>query len=297
MNQIREVGMATATKQSIRNPGEWTAESVSRASRWLGAVGRAVRGGEDVAPPKAQSLSLGDLRAALRGGWEDFLASRTDVIVLCVIYPLAGLAAVGLASDAALAPLLFPAISGFAIVGPALAVLMYETSRRRERGEGGGWSAVVGVLESPSFGAMTVLAVALFVLLGLWLSVAQGLYMAFLGPEPPVSVGAFLQAAATTPAGWAMSVIGMAVGALFAALAFAVSVVSFPLLLDRQVGAAAAVRASVDVVAANPMVMAVWAAILAGGLILGSVPLFLGLVVAMPVLGHATWRLYRRAIA
>lgn len=288
--------MQATRNGTIRNPGEWAAERISGTSRWLGAVNRAVRGAPGVATPAARTVTLTDLRDALSGGFDDFMACRSDVLFLCVIYPLAGLVAVGLATDAALAPLLFPAVAGLALVGPAVAVVLYEMSRRRERGEAADWSAVLGVLGSPSFGAMTLLAVALFAVFGLWLAVAQGLYMAFLGPQPPESIAAFLSAALFTAPGWAMAVTGVALGFLFACLALSVSVVSFPLMLDRQVGVVGAVRASIDVVAKNPAAMAVWGLVVAGGLLLGSLPLFLGLVVAMPVLGHATWRLYRVAL-
>ena len=126
---------------------------------------------------------------------------------------------------------------------------------------------------------------------------SQIIYMNTLGPEPPASLTAFARDVFTTGAGWAMVVIGMAVGLLFAVLVLAVSVVSFPMLLDREVGLGLAIMTSVRVVAANPRPLAVWGLIVAGSLLIGSIPLFVGLIFVMPVLGHATWHLYRKTVA
>jgi uncharacterized membrane protein len=284
---------------TIRNPGEWVAEQAVHASRGLGALGRALRGSPAAAanPPQIRVIGMADLFEALRLGFEDLKGGRTDILAICVVYPLAGLAAVGLAADAALLPLLFPAAAGLALVGPALAVGLYEISRRRERGESTGWSDAFGVVASPSFGAMLALALANIALFLVWLATAQGIYAVTLGPAPPASAGAFLSDVLTTPAGWALILLGCGTGFLFAALVLATSLVAFPLLLDRNVGLARAVVASVTMARRNPGPVAAWGAIVAAGLILGSLPLFLGLVVVMPVLGHATWRLYRRAVA
>lgn len=285
---------------TIRNPGEWTAEALGGASRHLGAIGAAIRGSDaEIAatPPQARRITTDDLRTALAEGIEDFKACRSDVMALCVAYPLAGVAAVGLASNAALLPLLFPAMAGLALVGPAAAVGLYEMSRRRERGETVGWTAAFGVLGSPSFGAIFLLAALIGGLFLLWMGAAQAIYAATLGPQPPASLGAFAADVLGTGPGWAMILIGFAVGFVFAAATLAVSIVSFPLLLDRQVGLVRAVVTSVDVVRLNPRVAAIWGLIVAASLAVASLPLFLGLIVAIPVLGHATWRLYRRAVA
>jgi uncharacterized membrane protein len=131
----------------------------------------------------------------------------------------------------------------------------------------------------------------------LWMIAAYGVFLVTLGPTPPVSVDAFAQAVFLTAPGWAMIVAGCGVGFLFAALALAISVVSFPLLLDRNVGMTMAIKTSLRAVAVNPGPMCVWGMIVVGGLVVGSAPALLGLIVVMPVLGHATWHLYRRVIA
>jgi uncharacterized membrane protein len=128
------------------------------------------------------------------------------------------------------------------------------------------------------------------------LLVATLIYQLTLGPEPPASIAAFARDVFTTGAGWTMIVVGVGVGFLFALLVLAISVVSFPLLLDQDVGLGAAVSTSIDSVAANPGPMAVWGLIVAGGLLIGSIPVFLGLIFVLPVLGHATWHLYRKVV-
>ena len=134
------------------------------------------------------------------------------------------------------------------------------------------------------------------VLFVVWILTAHGIYYATLGPEAPASAGGLLQDTFTTGAGWTMLIVGCAVGFLFAALVLAVSVVSFPLLLDRDVGLPVAIITSIRVAAANPVPILAWGAIVAVGLALGSIPFFLGLIVVMPILGHATWHLYRRVV-
>jgi uncharacterized membrane protein len=117
-----------------------------------------------------------------------------------------------------------------------------------------------------------------------------------MGPEHPATIGAFVRDVFTTAGGWSMILVGCGVGFLFAALVLATSVVSFPLLLDRDVGLPTAVITSMRVTAANPGPVAAWGLVVAGGLVLGSIPFFLGLIVVMPILGHATWHLYRRTV-
>ena len=129
-----------------------------------------------------------------------------------------------------------------------------------------------------------------------WIGVAQAIYVALYGDKPPASAMAFFADALTTSRGWGLIGVGGAVGFVFAAVALVLSIVSFPLLLDRDCGVAVAVRTSLRLARDDPAAVALWGFIVAAGLILGSLPLFLGLAIVMPVLGHATWRFYRRAI-
>jgi uncharacterized membrane protein len=246
--------------------------------------------------PAVRRIRAADLKDVLARGFGDFGANRTDVIFLCIFYPLVGLVLQRLAAGYEMLPLLFPLASGFALVGPVAAVGLYEMSRRREQGVNVGWIDVFGVVRSPSFGAIVLLGLLLTATFVLWLLVAEAIYLVTLGPEPPASIALFLRDVFTTGAGWVMIGVGVGVGFLFALLVLAISVVSFPLLLDRDVGLEAAVWTSVRAVVANPGPMAIWGLTVAGGLVIGSIPLFVGLVIVLPVLGHSTWHLYRKVV-
>jgi uncharacterized membrane protein len=280
---------------TIRNPIEFTADQLGAATDHLGSIGRAVRGAHE-SEPQVRRIGNEDLRDALRRGLDDFMACRTDVVFICIVYPLAGIMLAWFFFDYRMLPLIFPAASGFALVGPFAAIGLYEMSRRRERGEPAGWMDAMGVLSSPSFGAVFLLGMALFVVFALWMVTAWGIWSATLGPEPASSIGDFLRQVIFTGPGWVMTVVGCAVGFLFAVIVLAVSVVSFPLLLDRDVGLRLAVTTSVRVAAENPRPVLTWGLIVAAALVLGSLPLFLGMIFVMPVLGHATWHLYRKAV-
>jgi len=183
------------------------------------------------------------------------------------------------------------------LIGPFAAVLLYEMSRRREQGLDATWADGFALVHSRAFGAILALGLMLMVLFLFWLGAAWAIYALTLGPEPPTSIAGFVRDVLTTERGWAMIVIGIGVGFLFAALSLSVSVVSFPLLIDREVRLTTAVQTSLKAVSANPGAMALWGLVVAGGLVLGSIPVFLGLIVVMPVLGHATWHLYHKVMA
>jgi uncharacterized membrane protein len=246
--------------------------------------------------PAVRRIKAADLKDVLMKGLEDFGAYRSDVIFICLIYPLVGLALAWLIFGYQLLPLLFPLASGFALVGPLAAVGLYEMSRRREQGDRISWIDAFGVIRSPASGAILVLGLVLLAIFLLWMLTAVIIYQLTLGPEPPVSITAFVRDVFTTSAGWTMIVGGVGVGFLFALLVLAISVVSFPLLLDRDVGLYGAVSTSIRAVATNPSPMALWGLIVAGGLAIGMLPAFLGLIVVLPVLGHATWHLYRKVV-
>jgi len=285
------------SREHIRNPVEWTADQLWLASLTVGSLGHSVRGSRDIALPTVRRIRTSDLRAVLMRGLADFEAYRSDVIFICLIYPLVGILLAWLSFGYHFLPLLFPLASGFALLGPVAAVGLYEMSRRREQGHRIGWIDAFGVVRSPGFGAILVLGLVLLAIFLLWMLAAAVIYQLTLGPESPVSITAFIRDVFTTPAGWTMIVVGVGVGFLFALLVLAISVVSLPLLLDRDVGLYGAVSTSIRAVAANPGPMALWGVIVASGLIIGMVPAFLGLIVVMPVLGHATWHLYRKVVA
>lgn len=251
---------------------------------------------EVLSPAAVRRVEWQDLREALRLGWRDFQAERTDVVLLCLVYPVAGLLLARAALGHEMLPLIFPLTSGFALLGPLFGVGLNEMSRRRERGLPSDWLSTFGVARSPSFGSILLLGLVLTLMFVFWLVLAQAVYVETLGPRAPVSIAAFAHDIVHTGAGRTMAVVGIGAGFLIALAAFSISVVSFPLLLDRPVALETAIRTSLRVVRGSPVVMLGWAAILAGGLVLGSVPALLGLVVVLPVFGHATWHLYRLAV-
>ena len=284
---------------TIRNPIEWSLDQLKLAALAGQTAGRAVaetQEGAGSAVPTVRRIEVADLRDVLARGLDDFAAYRTDVIFLCVIYPVMGLVLGRLASEYELLPLLFPLASGFALVGPFAAVGLYELSRRREQGIHVAWPDAFTAARSPAFGKILVLGLLLVAIFLLWLAAAYLIYAVTLGPEPPASIASFASDVLTTAAGWALIVVGIGAGFLFALLVLVIGVVSFPLLLDRDVTLGAAVRTSARAAALNPGPMAVWGLIVAAGLVIGSIPLLLGLVVVVPVLGHATWHLYRKVV-
>lgn len=286
---------------TIRNPIEWGMDKLREAGHAAEEASDSTLHGKDKVQahhhPDVRRIGIADLRYALAKGFDDFGHYRTDVMFICIIYPIASVVLIHAAFNYGMLPLLFPLCAGFALVGPVAAIGLYEMSRRRERGLEASWLSAFGVLRAPSLGPIAVLALMLLAIFLLWLAAAQLIYTLTLGPEPPASIGAFVSDVLTTGAGWTMIVVGMGVGFLFAVAVLVLSVVSFPMLLDRPVGVGAAIGTSLRAARANPVTMAVWGLIVAGGLLLGSIPAFLGLIVVLPVLGHGTWHLYRKIVA
>jgi uncharacterized membrane protein len=246
--------------------------------------------------PDVRTIQPADLRDVLAKGLDDFRAMPSHVVFLSLIYPVIGLLFARLAFGYELLPILFPLVAGFALIGPLAAIGLYELSRRRERGESTTWKDAFGVLRSQSIPAIVTLGSLLMAIFLTWLLVAELIYGATFGGVRPASLGGFIEDVLTTRQGWTLILVGNAVGFVFALVSFMISVVSFPLLLDRDVGFAAAVTTSVRAVLANPVPMAMWGLIVAGLLALGSIPFLMGLAIAFPVLGHATWHLYRKVV-
>lgn len=245
-----------------------------------------------------RNLETDDLRHILRRGFEDFYARPTNVLFLTVLYPVAALVLIWATFGYDLRQLVFPLVSGFALISPIAATAIFEVSRRRERGLDDRLHHVItGVLQAPSLRGLLTMGLLLAGLFLLWLWAALNVYELFFGPEPPSEMPRFLHAVLTTPEGLNLLLVGCGIGLVFAVVVFAVSVVSLPMLLDRRAGALEAIGVSLRVCRKNPRAMAEWAVIVAIGMILGTLPLFIGLAVALPVLGHATWHLYRSVVA
>ncbi|MFC5069054.1 DUF2189 domain-containing protein [Flaviflagellibacter deserti] len=283
---------------TIRNPVEWGYDAIRETVHGLGHTAHDWKRPREALSdiPVVQRITAADIRDALSKGLADFGACRTDVIFIAFVYPLAGLVLAHVALHNEMLPLLFPLISGFALIGPFAAAGLYEMSRRRELGLEVSWSDSMAVLNRPSFGAFVGLGLLLTAIFVVWLAVAMGIYWLIFGAHMPASITDFARQIFTTSEGWALMIVGVSVGFLFALLVLTISVVSFPLLLDRNVTLRTAIESSVRAVMMNPGPMLLWGMIVACGLVLGTIPLLLGLIVVMPVLGHATWHLYRKVL-
>jgi len=248
--------------------------------------------------PRVRKIGPRDLWDALGKGWDDFWAMPSHLVFLSLIYPVIGLLIGGATFGYNLLPLFYPMAAGFALLGPLTAIGLYELSHRREQGLDAQWSHAFDLLQADSFRSILALGLVLLALFGLWIVVAQAIYAAEFGyyTTPPDSLEAFARQVLTTPEGHRMILIGNGVGFVFALVAFAISVVAFPLLIDRNIGATAAALTSVRAVLRNPLTMLLWGLIVAVALLIGSLPLFLGLAIVLPVLGHATWHLYRKVV-
>jgi uncharacterized membrane protein len=286
---------------AIGNPFGWGSDQLGHAASAVNSAIHAIHRPEEAlrAPlPAVRRIELGDLRAALIEGFQDFTLYKTHVLFLCVVYPVMGLILARLVIGQGLFQLLFPLASGFALIGPFVAIGLYEMSRQREQGAAVNWATAFQVLRSPSSGAIAGLGLLLTAIFLAWLFTAQEIYDMTLGPHLPASAAVFAHNIFATQAGWILMGAGVGIGFLFAVLAFSISAVSFPLLLDRDdIGLDIAIGTSIRAVAKNPWPMAVWGMIVAGSLAIGSMLLFVGLAVVIPVLGHATWHLYRRLVA
>src|SRR5262245_27903421 len=291
--------------QTIRNPVEWLSDELREVARGFGQAGRSVRRTSEhlVSPQLAiRLIAVSDLKDVLIKGFDDFGAYRTDIIFLIVIYPIISLVLAAAALHHELIPLLFPLASGSVIMGPFVGVFLYEMSRRRELNlerhheDSHSWANALSAVRSRNFGAIMLLGLILVAMYLVWLGAALWLYGTISGPQPLYSFGKFVQDLFLTQAGWWLIGLGCGLGFLFAVLTLVITVVSFPLLLDREVGLVTAVATSIRAAATNPVEIGAWGFIVGAGLVIGAIPLFMGLVIVMPVLCHATWHLYRKLV-
>lgn len=249
------------------------------------------------ARPMVRKIGAADLRDALAKGLDDFRAMPSHLMFLGLIYPVVCLILGRLTFGYDVLPLVFPLLAGVTLIGPFAAIGLYELSRRRELGLAVSWGHAFGVLRSPCIRAIVTLGVVLTAIFFAWLAAARAIYELTFGSAAPASIAAFIRQVFTTPSGWALIVVGNGIGFLFAVVVLTISVVSFPLLLDRDIGVVTAVQTSARAVLKNPKTMAMWGLIVAGALTIGCLPLFVGLAIVMPVLGHSTWHLYRKVVA
>jgi uncharacterized membrane protein len=252
--------------------------------------------GHKLDKPMIRTISIGDLFDALRQGAADFWEKPSHYVMLVLIYPIVGIVLTLWMNGYHTWPLLYPLVGGFALIGPFAALGLYEISRRREEGLDTNWSHAFDVLRSPAIGSIAAVGVMLFVLFTLWLTAAQALYESLFGSSTPQTLSGLMAQVLGEPGGMTLIIVGSMLGALFALVTLCTTVIAFPLLLDRDVGAFVAIETSFRAVMANPVPMLVWGVIVGAGLFLGSLPLFVGLAIVIPIFGHATWHLYRKVV-
>lgn len=243
-----------------------------------------------------RKIGVADLWQALRQGYDDFTAHPTHIVFICVIYPLFALLLTLFLSGRNVLHLAFPVVSGLTLLGPAVAVCLFEMSRHREQGRSMSWSSALDFVHSAHFAPIIALSLGMMLLYVAWLYMAQLLYTGLFGDAAPASIGAFADELLTTRHGAALIAYGTTIGFMFALVALAVSAVAFPLMLDKPVTVATAVTTSIRAVAENSYVMALWGIIVVALLAAGALLLLIGLAVVLPVLGHATWHLYRKLV-
>jgi len=245
--------------------------------------------------PTVRKITTTDVWEALAQGFDDFRAIPTHAFFICLIYPVAGLVLYRLSFGYEMLPLLYPLVAGFALLGPFIAIGLYELSRRREQDPNVSPMRAFDVMHRPSFGAICRLGLLLAAIFVAWLYAANLIYLQIFGNAVPPPAE-FINQVTTTAKGTQLIIVGNVVGFLFAAFVLVISVVSFPMLVDRNVSAATAVRTSVRAAIENPIPIALWGLIVAFSLLIGAVPFLVGLAIVLPVLGHATWHLYRKLV-
>lgn len=246
--------------------------------------------------PVVRTIRLADVVEALGAGLRDFQDTSRYGLLFGGFAAAVGLAIVGALYAAGMPYFAYPMGAGFALVAPFIAAFLYEVSRRKERGIPLAMrdiaTTVLGRSELRWLGFMT-----LFVLI-MWMYQVRFLMAVFLGSSGIFgTLREFVNVLLTTSEGMWFLLVGNIVGAVLATILYSLSVVSFPLVLDRDVDFVTAMITSVRAVTMNPVPMLAFAVIIAALLLVSALPFFLGLLVTLPVLGHATWHLYRRVIA
>jgi uncharacterized membrane protein len=231
----------------------------------------------------------------LRAGWRDFLAAKSISLTFGFMISAASLILISLLWQVDLLPYVLPLAAGFMFLAPAVAICFYEISRRLERKEPVRLEQVATAWR-PHVSQIAFMGLVMVLFQMVWIRLATLIFALFFGPEP-ASWDHFITALVFSTDGIPFLVIGTLVGGVLAILSFAISVTAFPMLLDRDVGAAAAIATSVHAVAKNWRVMTGWAALIVLFTVAGLATLCLGLAVTMPLIGHASWHAYRDLVA
>lgn len=243
-----------------------------------------------------RKIGLGDLWQSLREGYKDYGAKPSPILMVILFYFLFALLFTLFAFGEQLRYLAFPVVAGFTLIGPPVAVNFFEMSRRRERGQELHWRATFRFIHTCSFAPILALSIVMSLLFVAWLYLAELIYFSLFAATPPTSLADFITQLFSTRHGGALIFYGNFVGFLFAFAAMAISVVSFPLTLDKPVTSFTAVSVSIKAFTTNFYVLAVWGMVVVALMALGAALFLIGLSVTLPILGHATWHLYRKII-
>ncbi len=243
-----------------------------------------------------RKIGVTDLWQALKEGYDDFNATPSYVPFLIVIYPTFAVLLSLFLVGGDLFYLAFPLVAGFTLLGPAISIGLFELSRRREEGLDLKWRSAFEFIHSPTFAPIAALSLLMMILYVAWLYLAQMLYIGTFGMEPPASLATFWNELTTTRHGAALIMYGVGVGFLFAFASLALSVFAFPLLLDKTASTITAISVSLRGVTGNIWVMAIWGLVVTVLLTAGAFFFLIGLAAVLPILGHATWRLYRKVV-
>lgn len=246
--------------------------------------------------PPVRAATFSDLRAALAAGWGDFRAAPTFGILVGLSYAAFGWALFAVVHSSTLNGLTFPLFGGFVMVAPFVATILYEISRRRQEGLAFTLADARSIVAGTARRQLMLLGLVLVLWLAIWSRAAVFIYAIYYG----VNALPFLEMLPDLVSSWRgleFLFWGHVVGAAFAFVAYALSALSFPFLLDRDADFASAIIVSFSAVLASPVVMLAWAALIGVTMAVAAAPAFLGLLVALPVFGHATWHLYTRLVA
>ena len=246
--------------------------------------------------PDIRPITFRDLREILACGWNDFVSAPGYGLFFGAVYAAGGIVLFVAVMLLGWHWLAYPLVIGFALIGPFVATGLYEVSRLREAGEPLGWNKVLGAVWLQRRRELGWMAFVMLFVFWVWMYQARTLFAVFFGFQGFATFGGFIETVFTTANGWMFLIVGHLVGAAIAMVLFTLTVVSCPLLLDRNVDFVTAMITSIRVVTSSPITMITWGLFVIAGVVLAAIPAFLGLLIALPVFGHATWHLYRRAV-
>lgn len=246
--------------------------------------------------PNINKVTADDITASLKAGFADFLARPVMSGFFGLFYALFGILFLWCLLSLGKVWMIIPAAVGFPLVAPFAAAGLYEMSRRLQNAESFGWSDILTVMAHQRKREMGWMAFVTLFIFWVWFYQFRTVLVIVLQDSSFSDLDGFLNTVFFTSEGWIFLAIGTCVGAVLSAVLFSVTVVSMPMLLDREIDFVSAMLTSIRVVRENPRVMLTWAAIIAVTMLLSLVPMFLGLIFTLPILGHTTWHLYQRAV-